>query len=260
MKEPNKPQDPYLSVKHWKDFQHYRKRNPPWIKLYVRLLDADDMLYSCLHDASKLHLIHLWLLASRHDNKIPCNHVWLQRRMNITEPLDLQSLVSAGFVTVHGGSLACCYSDACTMLASCKQNSIPETETETEKKPHTRIRAGCVDGKSKEITDEGFLEFWNAYPKRRRTSKPKALALWKKLDSDTQTKIIEHVTARAKTEDWTKDDGQYATGADVFLRNRRWEDEVDLSPATSTNGGDYPNPMFQHRNPTPEEMELLSQP
>jgi hypothetical protein len=29
----------FLQVKNWRSFQHYGKRNPPWIKLHRALLD-----------------------------------------------------------------------------------------------------------------------------------------------------------------------------------------------------------------------------
>ena len=28
-----------LHIKNWGEFQHYKKRNPPWIKLHKKLLD-----------------------------------------------------------------------------------------------------------------------------------------------------------------------------------------------------------------------------
>jgi hypothetical protein len=31
----------YLRVKNWSEFQHYKDRNPPWIKLHRTLLDHD---------------------------------------------------------------------------------------------------------------------------------------------------------------------------------------------------------------------------
>lgn len=51
----------YFTVKNWTKHQHYKDRRPPWIKLHITLLD--DYEFSCLQDASKLHLIAIWILA-----------------------------------------------------------------------------------------------------------------------------------------------------------------------------------------------------
>ena len=59
----------YFRVKNFERFQHYKDRSPPWIKLYNDLLD--DYAFTCLQDASKLHQILIWLVASRTGNKLP---------------------------------------------------------------------------------------------------------------------------------------------------------------------------------------------
>ena len=58
-----------FSVINFEKYQHYRNRTPPWIKLYNRLLD--DYAFGRLPDASKAHLVAIWLLASRSDNRVP---------------------------------------------------------------------------------------------------------------------------------------------------------------------------------------------
>jgi len=219
------PDAPYLAVKGWESFQHYKHRNPPWIKLYTRLIDADDIAYTCLHDASKAQLIHLWLLASRHDNKIPCNPDWLQRRLNITDPLDLVALVSAGFVTIHGDCSECCYQGASTALACCKQSALPEKsrdrdrlETETETESRSRAR------------EASFERFWQAYPKPRRQRKKQAAAQWAKIKATDDDMIIEHVARRAQTRDWLKEDSKFVPHPDRFIRDERWLDEYETPP------------------------------
>ena len=32
----------YIEICEWDRFQHYKKRNPPWVKLYSKLLDDDE--------------------------------------------------------------------------------------------------------------------------------------------------------------------------------------------------------------------------
>jgi hypothetical protein len=38
----------WLTIKNWSEFQHYKDRNPPWIKLHRALLD--DYAFAALPD------------------------------------------------------------------------------------------------------------------------------------------------------------------------------------------------------------------
>lgn len=55
----------FLAIKNWDTFQHYSKRNPPWIKLHRAILD--DYAFCALPDAAKGHLMMLWLYGSQND-------------------------------------------------------------------------------------------------------------------------------------------------------------------------------------------------
>jgi hypothetical protein len=90
----------YLEVKNWKDFQHYKNRDPLWIKLYRRVLA--DYAFSRLPDASKMHLVGIWLVASEQSGRIPNDAEWIARRIAATEPVDLQLLVETGFLLPAG--------------------------------------------------------------------------------------------------------------------------------------------------------------
>lgn len=82
-------------VKNWKEFQHYGKRNPPWIKLHRAILDDDD--FNTLAESQRLHLILLWLHASQNNGKIKNNSDYLERKLDIKN-LDLNALAEAGFL------------------------------------------------------------------------------------------------------------------------------------------------------------------
>ena len=85
-----------LSVKNFERYQHYKDRTPPWIKLYNDVLD--DYEFGRLQDASKAHLILIWLLASRTNNEIPNDAEWISRKIGATDKVDLRGLVRAGFL------------------------------------------------------------------------------------------------------------------------------------------------------------------
>lgn len=85
----------FLTVKNWKDFQHYGKRNPPWIKLHRALLD--DYSFCALPDSSKAHLMLLWVYASQHNGQIPQDPRFLEKKLSC-ENIDLDVLISHGFL------------------------------------------------------------------------------------------------------------------------------------------------------------------
>lgn len=110
----------YFQIKNWAKFQHYKDRSPPWIKLHRDLLN--DYNFTSLQDASKAHLMLLWLLASQLDNKIPHDIKWLKSRIGTTTAIDLKSLLDQGFIVM--------LQDASGVQA----NRTPETEAYREEK------------------------------------------------------------------------------------------------------------------------------
>lgn len=117
----------FFRVKNFERFQHYKDRSPPWIKLYNELLDDYD--FGLLPDASKMHLVAIWLLASRSDNKIPYDSGWVERRINATERVDLGLLLDRGFIVVDQ-QLHSLARDASVALADCLSRERGEAEGE----------------------------------------------------------------------------------------------------------------------------------
>ena len=121
-----------FSVKNFEKFQHYKDRSPPWIKLYNDLLDNYE--FGALPDASKMHLVAIWLLASRSANKIPYDPRWVAGRINATDQVDLDLLADAGFIQLNhnlNGSAQI----ASNLLASrlTRERDRGEAETELER-------------------------------------------------------------------------------------------------------------------------------
>jgi len=117
----------FFNVKNWDDLQHYKDRAPPWIKLYNHLLD--DYEFACLQDASKLHLMLIWLLASRNSNRLPFNGKWIGQRIGVSGDVDLNELLESGFLKLEAskdGALHSVAHDASKTLADCKQVATTE--------------------------------------------------------------------------------------------------------------------------------------
>jgi hypothetical protein len=90
----------FLRVKDWDRLQHYKHRNPPWIKFYTALLDNPDFL--CLPEVTQAHLAKIFLLAARTQNRIPANRRFVEGRIGACEAVDFQRLVREGWLEADG--------------------------------------------------------------------------------------------------------------------------------------------------------------
>jgi len=114
----------YLRVKKWENYQHYKNRNPPWIKLHVKILN--DRKFSQLSCTNKGLLVQLWVLASENNGQIPADlsEIRFRLRDKNIQIEDLNLLIQQGF------------------LVSCKHLLADDnkkcSETETEKTSSTR--------------------------------------------------------------------------------------------------------------------------
>lgn len=74
--------------------------------------------------------------------------------------------------------------------------------------------------------EELFEAFYKAYP--RKVNRPGALKAWKKIDSVEEVfdRIVRAVAVQARSERWTKDEGEYIPHPATWLNQRRWEDEL----------------------------------
>lgn len=58
-----------LKIKNWNNFQHFKERDPIWIKVYRKLLD--DIVWHELSGEDAKTLVMLWLLASEKNGELP---------------------------------------------------------------------------------------------------------------------------------------------------------------------------------------------
>jgi hypothetical protein len=210
-----------FSVKNFEKFQHYKDRSPPWIRLYNSLLD--DYEFGRLPDASKAHLLAIWLLASRYDNEIPLDPDWVARRINATTPVDLAGLQKAGFIVSD--------QECSNTLADCKHDAMPE-ESRGEAETEDHIEAGTSEPKARIEFD---YSFWPRYPHK--VGRPSALEAFIKARRCTPLETIlagvdRYVAAKPKHHDWLKPAN--------FLTDERWND--DPAPAPSRQQSSKPEP------------------
>ena len=135
-----------IKIKNWSEFQHFKDRTPPWIKLYRHLLDDPDWHELSGTDAKTL--IMLWLVASEDKNmegNIPSvkNTAF---RLRISEDKLKQALTNLSNWLIQD--------DDSVISLGCQVDA-PETETETEredKKPSTKIKTSLP--KDFEVSEE----------------------------------------------------------------------------------------------------------
>ena len=107
-------------IKNWRTFQHYKHRNPPWIRFHRTLLD--DLDWHKLEGEAAKSLVMLWLIASEDEGNLPPSEE-LAFRLRISEK-QLNTTLSKLSHWLE--------QDASTPLAECVQHAVPETETEAE--------------------------------------------------------------------------------------------------------------------------------
>lgn len=120
----------YFKVKNWDNFQHYKDRNPPWIKLHNHLLDNYE--FECLPDASKAHLLCIWMLASRTQNKMPMDPRWIKRKIGASSDVDLDVLIKYGFIEAERGLQSVERDASNSLVSEEKRRDREEAEAETE--------------------------------------------------------------------------------------------------------------------------------
>ena len=117
-------------VKNWNDFQHYKDRRPPWIKLHKTILE--DRRWFALSHASKALAMCIWLLASEHEDPLSglvtddIEDLSFRSRQGDAEVAAcIKELIKQGFIEQIND-------DASNVLAERYQHATPETETEAE--------------------------------------------------------------------------------------------------------------------------------
>jgi hypothetical protein len=68
----------FYYIKNWWKFQHYKHRNPPWIKLHKTVLT--DPVIQSLTEIEQWRLIKLWIAAADMDGRCPVDEAYMTGR------------------------------------------------------------------------------------------------------------------------------------------------------------------------------------
>lgn len=213
----------YLTVKNWDNFQHYKDRNPPWIKLHRSLLD--DYEFSSLPDVVKGQLMLIWVFASQNEGKIPQDAKFLERKLGFTERCALQQMVESGFLIPEQPASSDARPSASEVLADCKQPASEVLALARSQEERQRTKATETEG-----ARETFIQFWAEYP--RKVAKPDAERAWLKLKPgpDLLGVILSGLRRQRGSREWSSDGGKFIPHPATWINGRRWEDEGTKAP------------------------------
>jgi len=84
-------------IRNWSQFQHYKDRNPPWIKLHQDLMSSETWALAP-SDADRIVLVVVMLLAARNDNKITSNTNYIKKFAHLDCDVNLNWLLECAFI------------------------------------------------------------------------------------------------------------------------------------------------------------------
>lgn len=150
-----------LRVKNWEQFQHYKDRDPSWIKLYRDTLTSEVWVLG--NDLSRLLQLASTLLAARYKNAIPLKFdLWRKVAHLDCSPecftRAIEHLVAHDFVEIQGVE-----DDASTALA---ERYAREEKRRLEKSRDTTAASRPARSEVSRETSEWWLDFKLAYPSR----------------------------------------------------------------------------------------------
>lgn len=120
----------FIRMKNWSEYQHYKDRSAPWIKLHKELLSSHFWIMGS--DASKLLAICIMLLAQRTDNKIPMDSEYIKRFGHLESNPDLNPLIESQLIEFIDDLDE--VQDASNVLAMCYPEERERRIEEREKK------------------------------------------------------------------------------------------------------------------------------
>jgi hypothetical protein len=134
----------WIWIHNWEKFQHYKQRQPTWIKVYVELLGDDRYLSLTSSRRGLLHGLHLAFTWTRLELPLDLKKIntWLRLEAKMT---DIEALNHAGFIEILASSvLAERLQGARAALASRAPARSPDVEKEVEEKQPTVVSASST--------------------------------------------------------------------------------------------------------------------
>ena len=187
----------HYRIVEWSRYQHYKDRDPPWIKLHRDLLTSQTWVM--LPDAGRALAVACMLVAAGTENRIPADPNYLKRRAYLNKDPDFAALVEVGFLELVNDSNDVADASKAEQTLAFDTKCYSETEERREEE--------------REITDAQLEEVREAYAEFVFAAKEMKWPTPRNLDPDRKKKLrarlAEHglegwrqMLAEAKASDW----------------------------------------------------------
>lgn len=205
-----------LRIKNWERFQHYKERNPPWIKLHFDILASRDWV--TFDDASRVLAVACMLIASRHDGYVPNDPAYIKRVAYLNKTPNLKPLIDIGFLIMQA--------DASALQADARPETDRATEVNHSPSPTGEDGSDAFDGPRpsgwSNRLESTFEEFWKHYP--RKVEKGDARKAWQRLKPYTHLEAIhDTLKLQCRSEQWRRENGRYIPYPAHWLAATGWE-------------------------------------
>ena len=162
----------YLRCKGWKERQGYKDGRPiHWIKLHIALLE--DYNFSKLSEIQQSHIVKIWALAGKTENKLPNDAEWIGQRISAQSEVDLKQLVTLGFLAPYVPVLDRTNANAKPYLEERREEDIKRVEKKEPRARKSRLpsdwkmsaeqRAYCKKKRpdlNPDQVEENFKDYW----------------------------------------------------------------------------------------------------
>ena len=110
-----------------------------------------------------------------------------------------------------------------------KESNIESNKQVTSKEQASNTDKNDKNDKNVNTYTDDFLEFWQAYPKK--VGKGAAWSAWKKTKKQRPPngRVVEAVNTQKRSDQWSRDGGQYIPNPATWLNQHRWEDEAEAA-------------------------------
>lgn len=246
-----------IVVHNWERFQHYKDRDPPWIKLYRDLLTSESWVLG--NDDSRLVQVAITLLAARYHNATPLNFTLLRKvaSLDLTDAkftTAINHLAATKFLSIQEVDDTC-KQGASSVLATCT------SETEQSRAEQSRVRAREDARDDDEVSRETPEQIADELLARRR-GRQRAGRLPDDFSLTPERRVVaeaERLPAErtfAKFCDyWRSASGERARKLDWDATWRNWcRTEADRSRSNVNGAAPLPK-----REPTPAEITAAQQ-
>lgn len=203
-----------------------------------------DFVAATVHLTPMEELAYRRLLDMYYDTEanIPLETQWVSRRLRLDTEV-IETVLKEFFTLTENGwanhrcdaEIAAYRRKAEANRNNGKQGGRPKktqsvilanpTETQNNLNQEPRTNNQYKEPSSPDKPDDGFAEFWKAYP--RKVGKGAALKAWGKIKSKTATlqAILQALAWQRTSDQWTKDGGQFIPHPATWLNEQRWLDE-----------------------------------